>query len=263
MSRLASQAAAGFFPTPPRVTEALHRLLTAMAAGPRRVVRVLDPCAGTGEPAAALARALGGESYGIEINAERAELCRSKLDHVLATSAFTTRLANGAFSLCLLNSPYDADDEKRRLEHAFLTGLSRALCPGGVLLFLIPQVRLGVSARYLAAITPAFAPIASLIPSTVPSSRWCCSLPRRRSQRSIPRRRHAWRRGAVRIFHPYRTNQRLRPSACPRFPARRFSSPPSPSTRRSPPERPGGAESGPSPPSPSSSGHPRNTSFGP
>ena len=36
-------------------------------------------------------------------------------------------------------------------EHAFLTGLSRALCPGGVLLFLIPQVRLAVSARYLSA----------------------------------------------------------------------------------------------------------------
>jgi hypothetical protein len=45
----------------------------------------------------------------------------------------------------------DADDDKRRLEHAFLTGLSRALCPGGVLVFLIPQARLAVSARYLAA----------------------------------------------------------------------------------------------------------------
>jgi hypothetical protein len=70
---------------------------------------------------------------------------------VLATSAFTVRLANGAFSLLWLNPPYDADDEKRRLEHAFLTGLSRALCPGGVLVFLVPQVRLAVSARYLAA----------------------------------------------------------------------------------------------------------------
>ncbi len=44
-----------------------------------------------------------------------------------------------------------ADDEKRRLEHAFLTSLSRALCPGGVLAFIVPQVRLAVSARYLAA----------------------------------------------------------------------------------------------------------------
>ncbi|MCC7368785.1 MAG: class I SAM-dependent methyltransferase [Chloroflexi bacterium] len=151
MARLASQAVAGFFPTPPGVVAALGHHLTAAAGGAKRVVRVLDPCAGTGEPAATLARALGGESYGIELNAERAEQCRARLDHLLATCAFSVRLANGAFSLLWLNPPYDADDEGRRLEHAFLTALSRALCPGGVLVFLIPQARLAVSARYLAA----------------------------------------------------------------------------------------------------------------
>src|SRR5688572_24168240 len=35
-------------------------------------------------------------------------------------------------------------------EHAFLTSLTRALCPGGVLVYLVPQARLSVSARYLA-----------------------------------------------------------------------------------------------------------------
>lgn len=114
-------------------------------------MRLLDPCAGTGEPAAALARALGAESFGIEINTERAEACRAHLDHLLAGSAFGVRLANGAFSCLFLNPPYDAADEVRRLEHAFLVGLSRALCPGGALVFLIPQARLAVSARYLAA----------------------------------------------------------------------------------------------------------------
>ena len=151
MARLASQAAAGFFPTPPRVVAALTRHLAAAGHGGKREVRVLDPCAGTGEPAAALARALGAESYGIELNAERAAQCRAHLDHLLATSAFSVRLAHGAFSCLWLNPPYDADDEKRRLEHAFLTSLSRALCPGGVLVFLLPQERLNVSARYLAA----------------------------------------------------------------------------------------------------------------
>jgi predicted RNA methylase len=156
MARLASQAAAGFFPTPPRVIAALQRQLATADAGAKRVVRVLDPCAGTGEPAAAIARPLGGESYGIELNEERAERCRAQLDYLLTTSAFTVRLANGAFSVLWLNPPYDADNEKRRLEHAFLTGLSRALCPGGVLVLLIPQVRLAVSARYLAAHYTAF-----------------------------------------------------------------------------------------------------------
>jgi len=151
MARLASQAVAGFFPTPPRVVAALSKLVVPANDTGKRVIRVLDPCAGNGKPLAAFAHMLGAESYGIEINEERAEQCRTRLDHVLATSAFTVRFANGAFSLCLLNAPYDSDDEKRRLEHAFLTSLSRALGPGGVLLFLIPQRRLAVSVRYLAA----------------------------------------------------------------------------------------------------------------
>lgn len=150
MARIESTARAGYWPTPPRVAVAIARHLAASTRGARRVVRLLDPCAGTGQAAATIAEALGAESYGIELNEERAEAARTKLDHVLAGSAFAVRLANGAFSCLFLNSPYADDDEKRRLEHAFLTSLTRALCPGGVLVFLIPQRRLAVSARYLA-----------------------------------------------------------------------------------------------------------------
>jgi SAM-dependent methyltransferase len=149
-----------YFPTPARVVEAVCRHLAhadgredppaRSARSGRRVSRLLDPCAGRGDAAAAVAAALGAESFGIELNAERAEACRARLDHVLAGSAFSVRLANGAFSCLWLNPPYDYDDEKRRLEHAFLTSLSRALAPGGLLVFLIPQRRLAVSARYLA-----------------------------------------------------------------------------------------------------------------
>jgi len=97
-----------------------------------------------------LAHALGAESFGIELSEERAIAARDRLDHVLHTSAFSVRLANGAFSCLFLNAPYDYDDESRRLEHAFLTSLTRSLCPSGVLVFLVPQSRLSVSARYLA-----------------------------------------------------------------------------------------------------------------
>lgn len=149
MSRLESTARAGYFPTPPRVAAAIAQHLSVNATS-RRTVRLLDPCAGTGEAALTLAQTLGAETYGIEINEDRADQARSRLNHVLTTSAFSVRLANGGFSLLYLNPPYADDDEKRRLEHAFLTGLTRALCAGGVLAFLIPQRRLPVSARYLA-----------------------------------------------------------------------------------------------------------------
>jgi len=150
LARLKSIEKAGYFPTPPRVVAAVARHLAPALTGGKRVVRLLDPCAGIGEAAATVAKVLNAESYGIELNEERGEAARGRLDHVLTTSAFTIRLANGAFSCLFLNPPYDYDDEKRRLEHAFLTSLTRALCPEGVLVFLIPQRRLAVSARYLA-----------------------------------------------------------------------------------------------------------------
>jgi uncharacterized protein YoaH (UPF0181 family) len=149
MARLESVARAGHYPTPPRVAAAIAHHLSHSASGGERIVRLLDPCAGTGEAVAAVAETLCAESFGIELNEERAVAARDRLDHVLHTSAFSVRLTNGAFSCLFLNAPYDYDDETRRLEHAFLTSLTRALCVGGVLVLLVPQPRLAVSARYL------------------------------------------------------------------------------------------------------------------
>ncbi len=156
MSRIESVAKGGYYSTPPRVAEAIARFLIPAPAHGKRVVRLLDPCAGTGEAAATVAEVLGAERFGIELNAERAEAARAHLGHLLATSAFAVRLSHGVFSCLFLNPPYHHDDEKRRLEHAFLTSLTRALCPGGVLVFLIPQRRLAISARYLASHYSAF-----------------------------------------------------------------------------------------------------------
>jgi SAM-dependent methyltransferase len=150
MARLESTAKAGYFPTPPRIASAIGRHLASGPGGSKHVIRLLDPCAGTGEAAAILAQHLSAESFGIELNADRAAAAQSHLDHVLATSAFSVRLAHGAFGCLFLNPPYAEDEEKRRLEHAFLVSMTRALCPGGVLVFLVPQRRLAVSARYLA-----------------------------------------------------------------------------------------------------------------
>ena len=149
--RLEGVRVAGFFPSPPRVVELLGGWLAAPPANRRQAIRLLDPCCGKGEALAQLGRRLGGESFGVELNEERAAAARTILHHTLSASAFQTRLANGQFSLLLLNPPYDQDAEQRRMEHAFLTALSRALCPGGVLVFLVPRRRLATSARFLAA----------------------------------------------------------------------------------------------------------------
>ena len=149
--RLEGVAKAGWYPSPPVVVQRIARALTPPETARNRIIRLLDPCCGTGEAAATLAAALAAESFGVEINEERADAARRRLDHTLTASAFSTRIANGGFSVLVLNPPYDQDSQTRRLEHHFLTTLSRVLCPGGVLVYIVPQVRLQLSARYLAA----------------------------------------------------------------------------------------------------------------
>src|SRR3990170_4728840 len=150
MARLEAIAKAGYFPTPPSVVERVAALIRPAHPTSRQAVRLLDPCCGTGAALRQLADAVGGETYGIEIARDRYEEAQAVLDHAVCASAFAVRLAHGAFSCLWLNPPYDYDDEAKRLEHAFLAGVTRALCPGGLLVFIVPQNRLALSARYLA-----------------------------------------------------------------------------------------------------------------
>ncbi len=144
--RLAGKMVAGFYPTPPTVTTLLATLLVAPRGG-----RLLDPCAGLGVFAATLARDLGLESYGVEINDTRAGEAAMPLDHLLHTDALKLTMTHESVGLLALNPPYDYDDEVRRLEHAFLLKTTPYVQPGGVLALLVPQQRLSVSASYLTA----------------------------------------------------------------------------------------------------------------
>jgi SAM-dependent methyltransferase len=150
LTRLESTAKAGYWPTPPEVVSRVAALIGHAQHGARQAVRLLDPCCGTGEALRQLTNAIGGESYGVEIADDRYAEAHGLLDHALHASAFGVRLANGAFSCLFLNPPYAHDEQAKRLEHAFLTMLSRALCAGGLLLYVVPQQRLATSARYLA-----------------------------------------------------------------------------------------------------------------
>jgi type I restriction-modification system DNA methylase subunit len=102
MARLESVARAGYFPTPLRVAEILARHLGPSTGASKRVIRLLDPCAGTGEAAAVLARSLGAESFGIEVNEERA---------TSATRCWTTCCMSSA----KLKSPSGATESPRQV----------------------------------------------------------------------------------------------------------------------------------------------------
>ena len=94
----------GYYPTPPIVSERIARALVRQRAG---LIRTIDPCCGEGTALCAVTGSLGEpvERYGVELNHARAETARKVLTRVLRTDLRSTRVANHAFSMVLLNPP--------------------------------------------------------------------------------------------------------------------------------------------------------------
>lgn len=147
MARLASIAKAGYYPTPERVTEWVTRYVRPSneAGG-----KLLDACCGEGIAAATMAAACKLESYGVELDLERANAASLCLDHVIADDMDMVKIAREAFELLWLNPPYDVVQGKR-LEHKFLTHCTQFLAPNGVLIYIVPQYAINAKiAGYLA-----------------------------------------------------------------------------------------------------------------
>lgn len=146
MARLASVAKAGYYPTPERVTEWIGNHLRRDSEGGR----LLDPCAGEGTAASYVAGLFQLESYGVELDYERATQASYKMDHIIADDVDMAKISREAFELLWLNPPYDALQGKR-LEHKFLTHCTPFLAPDGILIFIVPQHVIGAKvAGYLA-----------------------------------------------------------------------------------------------------------------
>lgn len=145
--RLAGQEKMGYYPTPELIAKQIGLLLTRAGSGR---IRALDPCCGEGT---ALRLAVEGldtpvDTYGVELDRERAAAARIALNTVLHADIRHLRATNHTFSLLWLNPPYDwdtpEDDDSpaERLELIFLQETLRYLQPTGVLVYLIPQHRL-------------------------------------------------------------------------------------------------------------------------
>ncbi len=151
MSRLASTAKAGFYPTPERVTEWISRCVRPSES----VGRLCDPCCGKGIAAQYLANEWHLESYGIEIDAERALEASERLHRVLHLDYASVRAPHHAFQVLFCNPPYDSSEsEGRRTEYTFLRDTTKWLQPGGLLVYIVPQYR--VDARMAGFLTTAY-----------------------------------------------------------------------------------------------------------
>ncbi len=137
----------GFLPVP--VPEAA-RLKNCLAFASE--FSALDPCVGDGAALTYLLHGATAHRYGIEIDANRAEQARASGIETLQANAMDVRCPPEAVSLLYLNPPYDwesGQSNNQRLELVFLEHSYRWLKAGGVLVFVIPQLRLAKCARLL------------------------------------------------------------------------------------------------------------------
>lgn len=134
--RIEGQAKAGFYPTPLEVARLIGSCLVTVGDA-----HLLDPCCATGAALETVRLAMQGyartTTHGIELEQERAQEAVLNLDNVLVGDSLKTRV-KGDVSLLYLNPPYDQADGKR-LELTFLWHWQRALLPGGVLVYVVPE----------------------------------------------------------------------------------------------------------------------------
>ncbi len=127
-------------------------------------IRLIDPCAGEGIALQTLEKAIRQEfrkgmnyylprkmieTYGVELDRERAGKARKALDEVIQADYSNTVITDEAFSVMLLNPPYDYDPDYERLEQRFLVRSTKLLGIGGTLIYIVPRYVLAVSADFL------------------------------------------------------------------------------------------------------------------
>ncbi len=164
MARLEAIAKALYYPTADRVVGMLGRIVQLDdSAG----ASLLDPCAGEGRAAAALADAWGVVAHGIELHKGRAEIAKSLLTWArngsyhqltvidakgksLDSGGYSPEASARPFGVLFLNPPYDEGTDETgasiRQEIEFLRASTRFLATGGLLVFIPPRKILRVEA---------------------------------------------------------------------------------------------------------------------
>jgi len=141
------QTKLGFFPLPVAEAKRIKNWLTFP-----KTFSALDPCIGDGVAFTYLLHNVSCNRYGIEVDANRAEQARALEIETLQANTMDVRCQTETVSLLYLNPPYDweaGESNNQRLEFVFLEHTCRWLKAGGLLLFVIPQIRLAKCARLL------------------------------------------------------------------------------------------------------------------
>ena len=114
----------GYTPTCQAALERLAALFSpqGMSDDEQGVIRLFDPCAGDGAALTYLADAVAAqgatvETYGVEIEANRANAAGERLDHIIQGDFRRTAVSHRSMSLAILNPPYDNTGGEQSLEN--------------------------------------------------------------------------------------------------------------------------------------------------
>ncbi len=133
----------GYTPTCQAALERLAGLLNP-TEDRQGILRLFDPCAGDGAALAALAEALTAkdsnvETYGVEIEAGRAQAAEGRLHRVIYGDVRRTMVSHRSMSLALCNPPYDNTGGEQSPEKTIIRRTLPYLVPGGVIVLVIPE----------------------------------------------------------------------------------------------------------------------------
>lgn len=140
----------GYYPTD---NDTLARIASAVDAPPE-LIRIIDPCCGEGAALLAMSKHLQScgavvNSYGVELDEERAWHAKSVLGTVAHADVHEVRITDRSFGFLFLNPPYgdlvadavgSGDRQQGRLRHEkiFCRRTFNLLQPGGVLALIVP-----------------------------------------------------------------------------------------------------------------------------
>jgi len=140
MARNAARLKMGYYPLPISEAMRLRSLLSFTGSA-----SIVDPCVGQGTAFEIITQGADVRRHGVELDAERAAIARSKDIETIQGNAFEAIAKPESFSLLYLNPPYDSEIGQvanNRMERLFLDHTYRWLVTDGVLAMIIPFERL-------------------------------------------------------------------------------------------------------------------------
>jgi hypothetical protein len=212
--RNAARLKMGYYPLPQSEGVKLRSLINYA-----QTASVIDPCVGQGAALHQLTSNAPVRRYGIELDAERANVAVTSGIETIQGNTFDAIAKPESFSLLYLNPPYDSEIgsiANRRMETVFLEHTYRWLVMDGVLVFVIPFERLHDCAGILSSHFTALNVFRMTDPESV-QYRQIAVLGVRHDVRGAPLEKNKRQLQNIGLYGSFQKIPDLQPGICPQY----------------------------------------------